>query len=158
MALKQIPDRSGISLDDAWSSECGPTDSGPQEELEKLDSDVKQRAHTILQLRSSLPDQLKTTLASVLVAHTPLLTHTTGHSKIPSSDASEQEDLIGEKQLKLEDPETAKKVQLLKEKISSNASAMPVVLKRMKDCIARIEKLDSYNVAIHPAFKRKRTK
>jgi len=57
-----------------------------------------------------------------------------------------------------EDPETAKELKLLKEKISSNCSAMPIVLKRMKDCITRIEKFDSYKDAmIHPAFKRKKT-
>lgn len=57
-----------------------------------------------------------------------------------------------------EDPESAEKVKLLKEKISSNCAAMPIVLKRMKDCIAKIEKLDSYNAAnIHQGFKRKKT-
>lgn len=51
----------------------------------------------------------------------------------------------------------AKKIQLLKDKISSNVSAMPIVLKRMKECISKIDKLDSNNGIIHPAFKRKKT-
>lgn len=52
--------------------------------------------------------------------------------------------------------ETAKKIQLLKDKISSNISMIPTVLKRMKDCISTIDNLDSCNVVIHPAFKRKK--
>lgn len=52
--------------------------------------------------------------------------------------------------------ETAKKIQLLKDKISSNITTIPTVLKRMKDCISTIDKLDSYNGVIHPAFKRKK--
>lgn len=53
--------------------------------------------------------------------------------------------------------ETAKKIQLMKDKISSNITMIPTVLKRMKDCISTIDKLDSYNGVIHPAFKRKKT-
>ena len=50
------------------------------------------------------------------------------------------------------------KIRLLKQKISNNASMMLVVLKRMKDCMARIDNLDSCNgIIIHPAFKRKRS-
>ena len=49
------------------------------------------------------------------------------------------------------------KVQLLKDKISSNIAAMPKVIKRMNDCISRIDKLVSSEVTIHPAFKRKKT-
>lgn len=57
-----------------------------------------------------------------------------------------------------EDKEYAEKIQLLKQKLSSNASVMPRVLKRMKDCISRIDKLDSCSGVIHPAFKRKRSR
>lgn len=51
--------------------------------------------------------------------------------------------------------EDTEKIKLLKEKISSNAESIPVVLKRMKDCMARIDQLESQN-GIHPAFKRKK--
>ncbi|KAF9617658.1 hypothetical protein IFM89_037721 [Coptis chinensis] len=57
-----------------------------------------------------------------------------------------------------EDHEIAAKVTLLNHKISSNISAMPSALKRMNDCNSMMEKLDTYNVNIHPAFKRKRTR
>ncbi|KAJ1426875.1 hypothetical protein SESBI_10131 [Sesbania bispinosa] len=105
----------------------------------------------ILEYRATLPDQLKATLLSVLDAQRPSLPHL-------NTGASEQNISRGESSSAPEDPETAKKLKLLNEKISSNCSAMPIVLKRMKDCITKIEKLDSYNVAvIHPAFKRKKT-
>lgn len=58
--------------------------------------------------------------------------------------------------LEEEDPENAAKIRLLKSKLSSNVSAMPVILKRMNECIAAIDKLGRCNVDIHPAFKRKR--
>ncbi|KAF9602728.1 hypothetical protein IFM89_030616 [Coptis chinensis] len=57
-----------------------------------------------------------------------------------------------------EDHEIAAKVTLLNHKISSNISAMPSALKRMNDCNSMMEKLDTYNVNIHPAFKRKGTR
>lgn len=53
--------------------------------------------------------------------------------------------------------EEAEKMQLLKQKILSNTDALPVLLNRMKDYMARINKLDSSNGIIHPVFKRKRT-
>lgn len=53
------------------------------------------------------------------------------------------------------DHEMSDKIQLLKAKLSENASAMPIVLKRMQECISKIDKLDSENRIIHPAFKGK---
>lgn len=51
----------------------------------------------------------------------------------------------------------AEKAQLLKQKITSNASALPIVLNRMKEGMARIDKLQSSKKVIHSAFKRGRT-
>ncbi|BAT83671.1 uncharacterized protein LOC124844461 [Vigna umbellata] len=117
-------------------------------EVEKLESDLKQMAQKILEYRTTLPDQLSSTLRSILDAHRPYL----------PLGASEQNMSREETSSAPEDPETAKKLKLLNEKISSNCSAMPIVLKRMKDCITRIEKFDSYKDSmIHPAFKRKKT-
>ncbi|KAK7340227.1 hypothetical protein VNO77_20925 [Canavalia gladiata] len=122
------------------------TNETEDSELERLESDVKQMAHKILEYRATLPDQLNTTLRSILDAHRPF---------IPP--ALEQ-NVSREESSSTQDPETAEKLKMLNEKISNNCSAMPIVLKRMKDCIARIEKLDSYNAAIiHPAFNRKNT-
>ncbi|GJR12686.1 hypothetical protein Tco_0795338 [Tanacetum coccineum] len=56
------------------------------------------------------------------------------------------------------DPMHAEEVQRIKRKISDNASAMPSLVKRIKDCTSRIEKLEaSKQVIIYPAFARKQT-
>jgi len=55
------------------------------------------------------------------------------------------------------DEKTPDDVELLRDKISSNISTMPNVLKRMNECISRIDKLVSSNETIHPAFKRKKS-
>lgn len=56
-----------------------------------------------------------------------------------------------------EEQKEAEKVQVLKQKISENASAIPVVLTRIKECMKRIDKLQPRNGIIHPAFNRKQT-
>ncbi|CAI8613103.1 unnamed protein product [Vicia faba] len=118
------------------SSEDEDSDS----ELEKLENELKKIAHKVQDCRETLPDQLKSTLVSVLDNQRPFL---------PQINPGALEENISSE----EDPETAEKLKLLKEKISRNFSAAPIVLKRMKDCIAEFEKLDSTNIL--PGFKRK---
>ncbi|XP_062155002.1 uncharacterized protein LOC133863044 [Alnus glutinosa] len=130
-----------------------------EEEVEKLEADVKEMAHKILEYRATLPDQLRTTLASALAAQRPVSPDGLGlaPSGAPNTDSGGQFKSSEVAPQAEEDQEMAKKIQLLKDKISSNASAMPIVLKRMKECISKIDKLDSNNGIIHPAFKRKKT-
>ncbi|KAJ9188341.1 hypothetical protein P3X46_003706 [Hevea brasiliensis] len=132
------------------------------EELEKLESEAKEMAKRILEYRATLPDQLKATLASILSAQRPVLPEMDSGSDLgPFSQCNPG---LGE-QIKASksalptegDQKIAEKVRLLKDKISSNISAMPIVLKRMKECMSKIENLDSYDGIIHPAFKNKRT-
>ncbi|KAH0766298.1 hypothetical protein KY285_002169 [Solanum tuberosum] len=130
-------------------------------ELEEIEEEVNQMAERIAEYRGAISAQLKTTVSSILTAQRPVLgTHfddgsesQSGSSGDPSSDVLGPIEsgniaiLAGDEQ----------KVQLLKQKISENASAIPVVLTRMKECMKRIDKLQSCNGVIHPAFKRKRT-
>ncbi|KAG6725388.1 hypothetical protein I3843_02G023900 [Carya illinoinensis] len=130
--------------------------SSEEEELEKLESDVMEMAHRILDYRAALPDQLRTTLVSGLAFQRPIFPHglepsPSGRPILEGPVESSVEAVQAE-----EDQETAEKIRLLKDKISSNVSATPVVLKRMKDCISKIDKLDSYKEITHPAFKRKK--
>lgn len=53
--------------------------------------------------------------------------------------------------------QTFQKITLLRDKISRNVAALPIVLKRLRECMSNIDKLDSQNTFIHPAIKRKRT-
>ncbi|KAK6918390.1 hypothetical protein RJ641_016812 [Dillenia turbinata] len=113
------------------------------DDLEELEDEVSQMAERVLQCRENLPDQLKKTMASILALQRPVLV---SNLMVQGSEPGPN---YGK--------ETAKKVELLKEKITSNISAMPVVLKRLNMCISRIDKLDSFNGITHPAFKRRRT-
>ncbi|KAL6981953.1 hypothetical protein U1Q18_023574 [Sarracenia purpurea var. burkii] len=137
-------------------------DNDEEDKLEKLESDVNQMAQKILEFRTTLPDQLKNALASTLSAQRPLfLPHLPdcsdpGPSGNPNSDSGLSHS--GKRPpLAEEDQETAEKIWLLREKLSSNVSALPVLLERMKECISRIDHLESCNGFVHPAFKRKRT-
>ncbi|KAJ9539400.1 hypothetical protein OSB04_032133 [Centaurea solstitialis] len=122
-------------------------------ELETLEEDVKLMAEKIAKFRETLPSQLQTTLASILSAQRPPPLNLENHSDHPgtSSNPNPESDALVE-----HDPTYTEKIQTIKQKISNNASAMPSLLKRMKDCISRIDKLDSFNNGIHPAFKRRK--
>jgi len=54
------------------------------------------------------------------------------------------------------DPVVLQKFRTFRDKTDSNIAAMPVILKRMNECIARLDRIDQYNVNLHSAFKRKR--
>ncbi|KAF8379511.1 hypothetical protein HHK36_028949 [Tetracentron sinense] len=136
-------------------------DQGDIEELEKLEIEVKQMAQTILHHRATLPDQFKKTLTFVMAAQRPVLPHfddmaEPGISGDRNPDAGEHVELRKGAFL-AEDPETAEKLRLLKLKLSSNVSAMPIVLKRINECSSLIDKLDANSGITHPTFKRKRT-
>ncbi|XP_057980892.1 uncharacterized protein LOC131166393 [Malania oleifera] len=136
-------------------------DEDELEELEKLEAQVTQMAQQILHYRETLPDQLKDIFASTLIAQRPLLPLVEYESEPgPSGDPNQgavRDANSNKRVLAKDNRETSEKMQLLKDKVSSNVSAMPIVLKRMEDCISRIDELDSYNVILHPAFTRKWT-
>ncbi|KAJ0052455.1 uncharacterized protein LOC116142612 [Pistacia vera] len=161
MALNDPPKTLETRVD-IRGAECGSGESEPEEEdLEKLESDVKQMAQKILEYRATLPDQLKNTFASILSSQRPVLPGfesglEPGPSRDHNTDSGEHVESSKGATLVKEEQKAAEKIRLLKAKISSNVAAMPTVLKRMKECIFRIEELDSYNGIIHPAFKKKR--
>ncbi|GMI98396.1 hypothetical protein like AT4G00525 [Hibiscus trionum] len=120
-----------------------------EEDLEELESDVKKMVEKILEYRSTIPDQLHTTLASVLSSQRP------NFPDVGSEPGSSGELNPDSEETELEQ-RMKEKIQLLKERISSNISAMPVIVNRMKECISRMEKLNSGTGAIHPAFKKRK--
>ncbi|XP_051132435.1 uncharacterized protein LOC127252339 [Andrographis paniculata] len=135
-------------------------EAAEEEELQALEQQVENMAKTILQYRTTLPDHLTSTLSSLLASQRPLLP--------PHLLQEEEEDLSNNAPLPApqsearptqdpsdpNDAEEAEKIRILKQKISRNASAIPVVLNRMKECMSRIDKLEPSNGVIHPAFKR----
>ncbi|XP_050237733.1 uncharacterized protein LOC126687279 [Mercurialis annua] len=130
-------------------------------ELENLELEAEEMVKKIIEYRASLPDQLKTTFSSILSAQRPVLAHIDSGSDPGPAGESYDSDLRGQNKssnsaLPTEGEEKiADKVRLLKDKISSNISAMPIVLKRMRESVSKIDNLDSDNGIIHPAFKRK---
>ncbi|XP_076937274.1 uncharacterized protein LOC143604775 [Bidens hawaiensis] len=124
--------------------------SDENNELEQLEEDVNLMAQKLTEFRHTLPDQLRTTLASFLSAQRPLnniINNNPGPSSSnpnPDNGALVEGDLVH-----------AEKIRTIKQKISDNKSAMSSQLKRVEDCMSRVEKLDSFSKGIHPAFKRR---
>ncbi|XP_039056571.1 uncharacterized protein LOC120199597 isoform X2 [Hibiscus syriacus] len=78
----------------------------------------------ILEYRTAKPDQLKLALDSILSSQRPNLPHIDdGLESGPSADSKEME--------LDEEPRTDEKIRLVKGKIPSNISAMPVVLRTL---------------------------
>ncbi|XP_061998645.1 uncharacterized protein LOC133715954 [Rosa rugosa] len=132
----------------ATGSEPG-SDAG---ELDELECQVTEMAVKIQEYRATVPEQLKKTLPFIIEAQRPVLADGSepGTSGDPNSgQIAFDKDVLGD--------QTFQKINLLRDKISRNVAALPIVLKRLKECMSNIDKLDSQNTFIHPAFKRKRT-
>ncbi|XP_065859542.1 uncharacterized protein [Euphorbia lathyris] len=171
MALNNPPTE---TLTTAVENSRGPEESEPvtgeeddeeevgEQELEKLEMEAEEMAKKILEYRATLPDQLKTTLTSILSSQRPSLPDIDsgsdpGPARESTSDSGEQGKSSQPALPTVRDQKNAEKLRLLKERISSNISAMPIVTNRVKECMSKIENLDSYSGSIHPAFKKKKT-
>ncbi|OWM64240.1 uncharacterized protein LOC116200500 [Punica granatum] len=137
-------------------------ESESEEELRRLESEVKQMAEKILHFRRTLPDQLKDAFSLLASAHRPELPPVElGSAAGPSSSShqglSRNSEPGEDSSVSDRERETAKKIELLKEKTLKNVSGMPVLLKRMKECISTIDNLNSNPSSIHPAFRKERT-
>ncbi|KAH9604109.1 hypothetical protein KSS87_010449 [Heliosperma pusillum] len=132
---------------------------------EKLEEEVAEMAKKVKEYRSTLPNQLKSKLSFLLASQRPQFSLSSHVS--PSRAASHEPHLLQGAESCSENPNrelaagdddrTADDIKLLTDKISNNISAMPKVLKRMNECISRLDKLISSNETIHPAFKRKKS-
>ncbi|PQQ00787.1 uncharacterized protein Pyn_04540 [Prunus yedoensis var. nudiflora] len=142
-----------MALNERQGSESGPD----PEELEMLECEVKEMAEKILEYRATLPDQLKNTFASILAAQKPDFLNVSDPetSGAPNSGAGQVASNKGA--LLADGDQTSEKLRLFRDKLSSNVAALPIVLKEMTECISKIDNLDSENIIIHPAFKKKRT-
>ncbi|XP_010255378.1 PREDICTED: uncharacterized protein LOC104596064 isoform X2 [Nelumbo nucifera] len=105
------------TLEDLSSEERGEDDQEEEEleNLEKLEAEVKQMAQRILEYRTTLPDQFKSTLSSILVSQRPILPHfdiaaEPGISGDRTPDGGEHVQLSQDALLAEKDPETAEKI------------------------------------------------
>ncbi|XP_073158494.1 uncharacterized protein [Henckelia pumila] len=139
-------------------------ESEEEDEVSKLKKEVERMAEKVLDYRTSLPNQLTSTLASLLSSQRPIVPDpevgmvTGSDSEVGVSQGAARPVESGSMALLVrEDQEEEEKIHLLKQKISTNASKMQIVMQRMKEYMVRIDKLELPNDVIHPAFKRKRT-
>ncbi|XP_034709531.1 uncharacterized protein LOC117932395 isoform X2 [Vitis riparia] len=141
--------------DPQFRSSGDPMEGYDAEELEELEADVKEMAKKVRHYRTTLPDQLKATFTSILSSQRPpFLEFVSGSEPEASGEPKPGQSRV---LLAQGDHETSEKIQLLKQNISSNVSTIPVLLKRLNECMSMVDKLDLYNGIMHPAFKRRRT-
>ncbi|GER46396.1 hypothetical protein STAS_23435 [Striga asiatica] len=143
-------------------------EAAEEDEVLKLEVEVQQMAQKIFEYRAILPDQFSSTLRSVLASGKPVFTTRLADERTepatpvlprPDSEAGISRGLMRENTdlPATEDKEEDDKIQLLQQKISSNTVFLPALLNRMKEYMARIDKLESSDLIIHAAFKRKST-
>ncbi|KAL9260656.1 hypothetical protein AKJ16_DCAP15797 [Drosera capensis] len=138
-------------------------------ELEELEEEVKEMTQKLRHYRSTLPSQFSDTAASILAAQRPLLGfldldsgpgsnehkkgefHADSNEGIPGTAGPNAATDVSA----AEDGEITDELHELTEKISRNVLAIPILLKRLHECISRIDKL-GHPDEIHPAFKRKK--
>ncbi|KAL3829657.1 hypothetical protein ACJIZ3_018459 [Penstemon smallii] len=131
-----------------------------EEEFLELEEEVETISQRILEYRISLPDQLSSTFSSLIASQRPVYpTHLVEQGNEAAGFTQGLVRLTESEKMDLVVAEEAGKIQLLKQKIASNATTMPIMLNKMKEYIAKIDKLESSNGIdgiIRPAFKRKR--
>ncbi|KAK9910450.1 hypothetical protein M0R45_034411 [Rubus argutus] len=130
----------------------GSESGSDADELEELECEVQEMAEKIREYRATLPEKLKNTLPSIIAAQRPVFADglEPGTSGAPNlGQIASDKDALGD--------QTFQKIHLLKDKMSRNVAAVPIVMKRLKECTSNIDKLDSQNTLIHPVFKRKWT-
>ncbi|KAK9749396.1 hypothetical protein RND81_02G123400 [Saponaria officinalis] len=145
------------------STRSATTSDDEEDDDEKLEEVVAEMAEKVKEYRSTLPNHLHSSLSSLLSSLRPTLSLSSDVSLHASSsrsylgpgaescsDNSNRETAAGDGERTPDD------VKLLNDKISSNISAMSKVLKRLNDCISRIDSLASSDPTIHPSFKRKK--
>ncbi|KAG9441268.1 hypothetical protein H6P81_017122 [Aristolochia fimbriata] len=159
-ASKRLPER-GSSVYPPGDGEDGLEDSDvDEEEIEELEQEVNEMARKIRRFRTRLPGLYKEALESSILASRPalpLVESVDGEIAAGRDSGGEHAESSTGQSVEERSP-VAEKIQLIKQKISNNVSAIPIVLKSVNECIMEINKLDQYNVTnIHPSFKRKRT-
>ncbi|KAK4411386.1 hypothetical protein Sango_0211600 [Sesamum angolense] len=137
--------------DDEWD----PQEAAAAEEVLKLEAEVQQMAEKLLEYRATLPDQLHSTLSSLLASQRPVsLARLSVEESGPEAGTPPRPEAEAGATQGLERTVEVEKIQLLKQKMSGNALTLPVVLKRMEVYMGTIEELASSDGVIHPAFKR----
>ncbi|URE05730.1 hypothetical protein MUK42_21191 [Musa troglodytarum] len=126
-------------------------------DIQELEREVSEMGRRILDARRSIPDRLLEALSSSLLTQRPVLPPQaligtdagTTELQAPSSESNWGNVLANADQRLLE------KLLVLRAKTETNISTMPVILKRINDCIVKIEELEKCHVNVHPVFNKK---
>ncbi|WOL07170.1 hypothetical protein Cni_G15908 [Canna indica] len=125
-----------------------------EQQIQELEREVREMGRRILDARRTIPDRLLQTLSSRLLAGRPILPPQTltdivrGEMPAPSHESHEKSLPTGA------DQRMNEKLLVLRAKAESNISAIPLILKRINDCILRIEELENCDVNVHSVFNR----
>ncbi|KAL6323145.1 hypothetical protein AAG906_027419 [Vitis piasezkii] len=139
------------------------------EELEELEADVKEMAQKVRHYRTTLPDQLKATFTSILSSQRPPFLEFVSGSEPEASGEPKPGQFRGFGSPPFsfslfsfpwgggEDYGGRTKRVLLAQGDHETSRKYDFLLKRLNECMSMVDKLDSYNGIMHPAFKRRRT-
>ncbi|KAG8083094.1 hypothetical protein GUJ93_ZPchr0014g46636 [Zizania palustris] len=120
-------------------------DEATEEDLAELESEMDGLGRRLLEYRRDAATRLLGAAASRLTSLRPLARLEVATGQIGAAT------LLAEA-----DKEKLEKLKIFKGKTEASIAAMPLVLKRMDESIARIEKLERLNVNIHTVFHTKR--
>ncbi|KAM0848494.1 hypothetical protein ACQ4PT_054362 [Festuca glaucescens] len=120
--------------------------AGLEEEVEELEREVADLGRRILEHRRDAATRFLDATVSRLAAFRP-----TACPGVPS----EQQSVAGTSHAEAEQ-DMVEKLKIFKSNTEASIAGMPKVLKKMKECVAQMEKLEQLSVNIHPVFQRKR--
>ncbi|KAG8044260.1 hypothetical protein GUJ93_ZPchr0137g29193 [Zizania palustris] len=132
-------------------------DEATEEDLAELESEMDGLGRRLLEYRRDAATRLLGAAASRLTSLRPLARLEVYDAVADVYIAEVATGQIGAATLLAEaDKEKLEKLKIFKSKTEASIAAMPMVLKRMDESIARIEKLERLNVNIHTVFHTKR--
>lgn len=128
------------------STSLGADEAADEEDIEELEREVADLGRRILEHRRDAAARFIDATVSRLVALRPpacVEVPSEAQSAAGTSHAEAEQNML-------------EKLKMFKSKTEANIAAMPKVLEKMNECVARMEKMEQLNVNIHPVFQRKR--
>ncbi|KAI5011576.1 uncharacterized protein LOC123427533 [Hordeum vulgare subsp. vulgare] len=127
------------------STSLGADEAAGEEDIEELEREVADLGRRILERRRDAAVRYTKAVATRLLGLRP-----PACVEIPSEAQAAAETLhVEAEQNRIE------KVKTLKLKTEANIAALPKVVEQIKECVARMDKLERLNLSTHPVYERK---